>query len=51
MVLTQHNLMCCLAFLLAGFKMFPSDWSIMYMWIGLAGCVAYYEQRKREELK
>lgn len=50
-ILTKYNLLCSVAFLFAGFVDFPADWSIIYMWIGAIGVIAYYEQTKREELK
>jgi len=50
-MLTKYNLLCCVAFLFAGFADFPGNWSIIYMWIGAVGILAYYEQTKREELK
>lgn len=50
-MLTKYNLLCCVAFLLAGFVYFPANWSIIYMWIGAVGILGYYEQTKREELK
>lgn len=49
-MLGPHNLICCLAFLFAGFMSFPADWSIINMWIGAVGILAYYEQTKRSEI-
>lgn len=50
-MLTKYNLLYSVAFLFVGFIDFPADWSIIYMWIGSVGILAYHEQTKREELK
>lgn len=47
-MLTKYNLLYSVVFILAGFQMFPSDWSFLYVWIGCVGCLAYYEQKQRE---